>query len=87
LQAGADDYLLNPFDLREMAARLHSLLRRVAGRAVNVIEHGPLRYDPSLCEATLAVQPFDLSRREQALLQALLHNPGRVLSIEQLKDC
>lgn len=46
LQAGADDYLLKPFDLRELAARLHTLLRRVAGRAVNVIEHGPLRYDP-----------------------------------------
>ncbi|EMR44965.1 response regulator transcription factor [Pseudomonas putida] len=87
LQAGADDYLLKPFDLRELAARLHTLLRRVAGRAVNVIEHGPLRYDPSSCEATLAGQHVDLSRREQALLQALLQNPGRVLSSEQLKDC
>jgi DNA-binding response OmpR family regulator len=87
LQAGADDYLLKPFDLRELAARLHTLLRRVAGRAVNVIEHGPLRYDPSSCEASLAGQPVDLSRREQALLQALLQNPGRVLSGEQLKDC
>ncbi len=87
LQAGADDYLLKPFDLRELAARLHTLLRRVAGRAVNVIEHGPLRYDPSSCEATLAGKPVDLSRREQALLQALLQNAGRVLSSEQLKDC
>src|SRR5690606_17097655 len=80
LQAGADDYLLKPFDLRELAARLHTLLRRAAGRAVNIIEHGPLRYDPSSCEASLAGQPVDLSRREQALLQALLHNPGRVLT-------
>ncbi|MDZ5601669.1 response regulator transcription factor [Pseudomonas sp. RP23018S] len=87
LQAGADDYLLKPFDLRELAARLHTLLRRVAGRAVNAIEHGPLRYDPSTCEAFLHDQPVDLSRREQALLQALLQNPGRVLSSEQLKDC
>ncbi|WP_312931420.1 response regulator transcription factor [Pseudomonas sp.] len=87
LQAGADDYLLKPFDLRELAARLHTLLRRVAGRAVNAIEHGPLRYDPSNCEAFLHDQPVDLSRREQALLQALLQNPGRVLSSEQLKDC
>ncbi|WP_236170116.1 response regulator [Pseudomonas parasichuanensis] len=87
LQAGADDYLLKPFDLRELAARLHTLVRRVAGRAVNVIEHGPLCYDPSSCMATLAGQPVDLSRREQALLQALLQNPGRVLSSEQLKDC
>ncbi len=52
-----------------------------------MIEHGPLRYDPSSCEATLAGQSVDLSRREQALLQALLQNPGRVLSSEQLKDC
>ncbi|WP_144939013.1 response regulator transcription factor [Pseudomonas alabamensis] len=87
LQAGADDYLLKPFDLRELAARLHTLLRRVAGRAVNVIEHGPLRYDPSRCQASLAGQAVDLSRREQALLQTLLQNPGRVLSSEQLKDC
>lgn len=86
LQAGADDYLLKPFDLRELSARLHSLLRRVAGRAVNVIEHGPLSYDPSSRETLLGGQPVDLSRREQALLQALLHNRGRVLSSEQLKD-
>ena len=86
LQAGADDYLLKPFDLRELAARLHTLLRRVAGRCVNVIEHGPQSYDPSSCEARLAGQLVDLSRREQALLQALLQNRGRVLSSEQLKD-
>ncbi|MFP3515065.1 response regulator [Pseudomonas sp. SIMBA_077] len=86
LQAGADDYLLKPFDLRELAARLHTLLRRVAGRSVNVIEHGQLSYDPSSRITLLAGRPVDLSRREQALLQALLHNRGRVLSAEQLKD-
>ena len=86
LQAGADDYLLKPFDLRELAARLHTLLRRVAGRSVNLIEHGSLTYDPSSRVTLLGGQPVDLSRREQALLQALLHNRGRVLSSEQLKD-
>jgi DNA-binding response OmpR family regulator len=86
LQAGADDYLLKPFDLRELCARLHTLLRRAAGRTVNVIEHGPLRYDPSSREAWLGEVAVDLSRREQALLQALLHNRGRVLSGDQLKD-
>lgn len=86
LQAGADDYLLKPFDLRELAARLQTLLRRVAGRRVNLIEHGQLAYDPSSRETFLGGQPVDLSRREQALLQALLHNKGRVLSSEQLKD-
>ena len=86
LQAGADDYLLKPFDLRELAARLHTLLRRVAGRSVNLIEHGRLTYNPSSRETLLGGQSVDLSRREQALLQALLHNRGRVLSSEQLKD-
>lgn len=86
LQAGADDYLLKPFDLRELSARLHTLIRRVAGRSVNLIEHGCLSYDPSSRETLLSGQPVDLSRREQALLHALLHNHGRVLSSEQLKD-
>ncbi|MBC3374574.1 response regulator [Pseudomonas sp. SWRI92] len=86
LQAGADDYLLKPFDLRELAARLHTLLRRVAGRSVNLIEHGRLTYDPSSRETTLDGHSVDLSRREQSLLQALLHSRGRVLSTEQLKD-
>ncbi|MCF7202114.1 response regulator [Pseudomonas oligotrophica] len=86
LHAGADDYLLKPFDLRELAARLHSLVRRSAGRSVTLIEHGRLCYDPGSCEARLDGQPVDLSRREQALLQALLNSRGRVLSADQLKD-
>ena len=86
LQAGADDYLLKPFDLRELCARLHTLQRRVAGRTLNIIEHGLLQHDPSTRQTWLAGKAIDLSRREQALLHALLHNPGRVLSSEQLKD-
>ncbi len=86
LQAGADDYLLKPFDLRELGARLHTLQRRSAERCVNVIEHGRLSYDPSTRETWLDGRPVELSRREQALLQALLNNRGRILSGEQLKD-
>ncbi|MBH9339540.1 response regulator [Pseudomonas aeruginosa] len=86
LQAGADDYLLKPFDLRELGARRHTLQRRSAGRCVNVIEHGRLSYDPSTRETWLDGRPVELSRREQALLQALLNNRGRILSGEQLKD-
>lgn len=86
LQAGADDYLLKPFDLRELGARLHTLQRCSAGRCVNVIEHGRLSYDPSTRETWLDGRPVELSRREQALLQALLNNRGRILSGEQLKD-
>ncbi|PVZ13627.1 DNA-binding response regulator, OmpR family, contains REC and winged-helix (wHTH) domain [Pseudomonas sp. URIL14HWK12:I9] len=87
LEAGADDYLLKPFDLRELAARLHTLVRRTTGRAQNRIEHGPLCYDPSTRETWLDGVGVDLSRREQAILHALLQAPGRVLSTDQLKDC
>lgn len=86
LQAGADDYLLKPFDLRELTARLHSLLRRAGGRCVNPVEHGTLRYDPSTREAMLNGLPVELSRREHVLLETLLQNPGRILSGEQLKN-
>ncbi|NMM14545.1 MAG: response regulator [Rhodoferax sp.] len=86
LRAGADDYLLKPFDLDELVARLHALLRRAAGRSVDVMEHGPLRLDPASGEVTLHGQPVVLSRRELALLAALLQARGRILSPDQLKD-
>lgn len=86
LRAGADDYLLKPFDLDELVARLHALLRRASGRSVDVFEHGPLRLDPARGEVTLHGRSMDLSRRELALLTALLHAQGRILSVDQLKD-
>lgn len=86
LQAGADDYLLKPFDLRELAARLHSLLRRSGGRSSNLIEHHGLAFNPSTREVSLHGELVCLSRREQALLGALLQNPGHILSAEQLQD-
>jgi DNA-binding response OmpR family regulator len=86
LRAGADDYLLKPFDLDELVARLHALLRRAAGRSVDVMEHGPLRLDPASGEVSLHGQPVVLSRRERALLTALLQARGRILSPDQLKD-
>ena len=86
LRAGADDYLLKPFDLDELVARLHALLRRAAGRSVDAIEHGPLRLDAARGEVSLHGRPVVLSRRELALLAALLHARGRILSVDQLKD-
>ena len=86
LRAGADDYLPKPFDLGELVARLHALLRRSAGRSVDVIEHGPLRLDPTNGDVFLRGEQVILSRRELALLSALLHACGRILSPEQLKD-
>lgn len=86
LQAGADDYLLKPFDLGELVARLQALQRRTAGRSVNLIRHGSLCFDPASCEVTLDGAAVELSRRELALLQALLNNPKRILTVEQVKD-
>lgn len=86
LRAGADDYLLKPFDLSELVARLHALLRRAAGRSVDLIEHGALRLDPASGEVSLHGRAVVLSRRELALLAALLQARGRILSPDQLKD-
>ena len=86
LRAGADDYLLKPFDLSELVARLQALLRRAAGRSVDVIEHGALRLDPASGEVSLNGSAVVLSRRELALLAALLQARGRILSPDQLKD-
>ncbi|MDP3168712.1 MAG: response regulator [Polaromonas sp.] len=86
LRAGADDYLLKPFDLNELVARLQALLRRAAGRSVDVMEHGPLRLDPASGEVSLHGRAVALSRRELALLTALLSAGGRILSPDQLKD-
>ena len=86
LDTGADDYLVKPFDLNELAARLRALLRRRSGRATPVIEHGPLHLDPATHEVRLNGTAVKLSGREFALLHALLQVPGVPLSRSQLED-
>lgn len=86
LQGGADDYLVKPFDLGELVARLHALMRRASGRSINLIEAGALRLDPASGQAWLDGTPIDLSRRETDLLASLMQAGGRCLSAEQLKD-
>ena len=86
LQAGADDYMLKPFDLRELAARLHSLMRRSVGRSVNRIEYGALSLDPTSGDITLHDEPVTLTRRERALITQLLQHPSRTFTVDQLKD-
>ncbi len=86
LRGGADDYLVKPFDLGELVARLHALMRRASGRSVNVIEAGVLRLDPANGEAWLDDARVELSRREAALLASLMQASGRCLTGEQLKD-
>lgn len=86
LHGGADDYLVKPFDLGELVARLHALVRRAAGRSVNLIEAGALSLDPASGKAWLHGAPVELSRRETELLASLMQAGGRCLSGEQLKD-
>lgn len=86
LDAGADDYVIKPFDLPELLARLRALRRRRAGRPSNTIVHGELVVDPTTHGVSLHGEPVLLSRREFALLTALLENRGRVLSKERLED-
>ena len=86
LDAGADDYLVKPFDLDELAARLRALLRRRSGRATPIIEHGALTLDPATHDVTLGGTEVKLSAREFALLHALLEKPGVPLSRAQLED-
>jgi two-component system response regulator QseB len=85
LDAGADDYLVKPFDVDELLARVRALQRRNRGSAVNVIEHGPLRLDPASHSVTCDGRLVELQRREYMLLEKLLQNAGQVLSRAQLE--
>jgi len=86
LDAGADDYLVKPFDLDELGARMRALMRRQAGRSESLIRHGGLTLDPASHQVMLDGAPVALSAREFALLAALLARPGAVLSKSQLEE-
>ncbi len=86
LDAGADDYVLKPYDLDELLARIRALLRRAAGRAEPVYEHKGVCINPATREATVQGVPVVLSAREWAVLEPLIARPGMVLSRQQLED-
>jgi len=86
LDSGADDYLVKPFDLDELAARIRALLRRQSGRADPAIQFGDLLLNPATHEVTFRGKPLTLSAREFSLLEVFLDRPGAVLSREQLEE-
>ena len=86
LDAGADDYLIKPFDLDELAARIRALLRRKSGRPASLLEHLGVMLDPAAHRVTQQGAEVALSPREFALLQLLLERPGTILSRAQLEE-
>lgn len=86
LDAGADDYLVKPFDIAELAARIRAIVRRRAGRADSLIRHGELIVNITTRQVTRNGSEIALSQREFAILAALLERPGAVLSRQQLED-
>ncbi len=86
LDAGADDYLVKPFELDELYARIRAVLRRQGGRAEPVLAHAGVTLDPATRQVTQGGVPVLLSAREFAVLEALLVRPGALLSRAQLED-
>ena len=86
LDAGADDYLIKPFDMGELAARLRALSRRAGGHPAPVLAIAGVELDPAAHRVTHRGAPVELSAREFALLQDLMLNAGRVLTRAQLEE-
>jgi DNA-binding response OmpR family regulator len=86
LDSGADDYVVKPVDLGELAARLRALVRRSKGEAASVLQIGALRLDPAARQVTFQGERVELQAREFAMLHELMLNAGRVLSREQLVE-
>jgi two-component system, OmpR family, response regulator QseB len=86
LDAGGDDYLVKPFDLAELTARIRTLLRRSGGRATPLIYHGDVTLDPAAHRVTLKNIPIEVSPREFSILHELLQNTGKVLTRARLEQ-
>jgi two-component system OmpR family response regulator len=86
LDAGADDYIVKPFDMGELLARMRAVVRRKAGSPHPILSNGRLSLDPATREASCDGAQVRLTAREFALLQALLVRPGAILSRAELED-
>jgi DNA-binding response OmpR family regulator len=85
-ELGADDYVVKPIDMEELAARLRALIRRSAGRASPLVRLGKVEIDPNGRQAWYEGNPVDLSAKEFAILELLMQNAGRVLTRTQLEQ-
>jgi two-component system, OmpR family, response regulator len=86
LDLGADDYLIKPFNVNELLARLRAVVRRQGGQATPLLTNGSVSLDPATHKATCGEVIVNLSAREFALLHALLLHPGRILSRAELEE-
>lgn len=86
LDLGADDFMVKPVDLDEMAARLRAITRRRAGRSAELLEHGQLCIDLIAQKVTLNGSPVSLTGRELSILRILLDRRGQVISRQQIED-
>ncbi|BDI20784.1 hypothetical protein ANSO36C_65860 (plasmid) [Nostoc cf. commune SO-36] len=86
LDAGADDYLVKPFELEELAARIRALSRRSPETRQLILIHGDLQLDPSNCNVTYASNPLSLTHKEYMILECFLKNPTQVLTRSAILD-
>ena len=88
LDGGADDYIIKPFDLSELLARIRAVLRRQSGQSTPLLSNGAITLNPTNYQVTLADQsmPIELSNKEFAILQALMTRPGIIHSRADLED-
>lgn len=86
LNAGADDYMVKPFDLSELSARIGSVARRYSGNPNPIVHHGPLAIDLAARTVTRDGRAVSLTAREWALFEAFVQSPGRLLSKAQLEE-
>lgn len=86
LDLGADDYLVKPFDLEELSARIRSTIRRATGQTHTILTYGNVTLDPVTKEVHVDSKPIALTAREYALLHAMMLHPSQVITRTQLED-